>query len=285
MRRFCLQLRPLFRLRAPPLQLSHEQQQIIAHESGHAKVIAVAGAGKTTTLAMFIQQRLWLGQNPKRLLVIMYNKAAQQDFTAKLSSILQGGRLPQIRTFHALGLKIYQGLINEGLLNPFKDDLISQSEQEHVLWRLMQQYANKQTAQEILQDRKKWLDPMMSFMENVKATLEPAELIYKRCKLPNQCSFFPKVFDAFEDWRKENGRIGFSDMLYDPCMLFSKRSDVAARFGNHMDWVLVDEYQDINAIQEFLLETLAGSRASVMVIGDPDQTRSEEHTSELQSPD
>ncbi len=272
MRRFCLQLRPLFRLRAPPLQLSHEQQQIIAHESGHAKVIAVAGAGKTTTLAMFIQQRLWLGQNPKRLLVIMYNKAAQQDFTAKLSSILQGGRLPQIRTFHALGLKIYQGLINEGLLNPFKDDLISQSEQEHVLWRLMQQYANKQTAQEILQDRKKWLDPMMSFMENVKATLEPAELIYKRCKLPNQCSFFPKVFDAFEDWRKENGRIGFSDMLYDPCMLFSKRSDVAARFGNHMDWVLVDEYQDINAIQEFLLETLAGSRASVMVIGDPDQT-------------
>ena len=272
MRRFCLQLRPLFRLRAAPLQLSHEQQQIIAHESGHAKVIAVAGAGKTTTLAMFIQQRLSLGQNPKRLLVIMYNKAAQQDFTVKLSSILQGGRLPQIRTFHALGLKIYQGLINEGLLSPFKDDLISQSEQEHVLWRLMQQYANKQTAQEILQDRKKWLDPMMSFMENVKATLEPAELIYKQCKLPNQCSFFPKVFDAFEDWRKENGRIGFSDMLYDPCMLFSKRSDVAARFGNHMDWVLVDEYQDINAIQQFLLETIAGSRANVMVIGDPDQT-------------
>lgn len=254
------------------MQLSPEQQQIIAHESGHAKVIAVAGAGKTTTLAMFIHQRLIQGQNPRRLLVIMYNKAAQQDFTGKLSSILQGGAMPQVRTFHALGLKIYQGLIKEGLLSPFKDDLISQSEQEHVLWRLMQQFANKQTAQEILQDRKKWLDPMMSFMENVKATLEPAELIFKECKLPKQCDFFPQVFDAFEDWRKQNGRIGFSDMLYDPCMLFSKRPDVAARYGNHMDWVLVDEYQDINAIQQFLLQTLAGRRANVMVIGDPDQT-------------
>ena len=260
------------RIRDPILQPSHEQQQIIAHESGHAKVIAVAGAGKTTTLAMFIQRRLELGQNPRRLLVIMYNKAAQLDFTQKLKSLLPAGSLPQVRTFHALGLKIYQGLISEGLLSPFKDDLISQSEQEHVLWRLMQQYANKQTAQEILQDRKKWLDPMMSFMENVKACLEPAELIFKQSDLPKQCAFFPQVFNAFEEWRKENGRISFSDMLYDPSMLFSKRPDVAARYGNHMDWVLVDEYQDINAIQQFLLETLAGTRASVMVIGDPDQT-------------
>ena len=171
------------------MQLSHEQQQIIAHQTGHAKVIAVAGAGKTTTLAMFIQQRLLLGQNPRRLLVIMYNKAAQQDFTAKLTSILSGGILPQVRTFHALGLKIYHGLINEGLLSPFKDDLISQSEQEHTLWRLMQQFANKQTAQEILQDRKKWLDPMMSFMENVKSSLEPAELIFKESGLPKPVSY------------------------------------------------------------------------------------------------
>ncbi len=246
--------------------------QIIAHEHGHAKVIAVAGAGKTSTLALFIQQRLSMGQNSRRLLVIMYNKSAQLDFSEKLRVIMPSGSLPQVRTFHALGLKIYQTLISDGILAPFKDDLISQSEQEHVLWRLLQQCANKQTAQEILQDKKKWLDPMMSFMENVKACLEPAELVFKQSGLPKHCAFFAKVFDAYEDWRKQNRRISFSDMLYDPCMLFSNRPDVAVRFGNHMDWVLVDEYQDINPIQQFLLQTLAGSRANVVVIGDPDQT-------------
>jgi len=254
------------------LQLSAEQEQIIAHEEGHAKVIAVAGAGKTTTLALFIQRRLQMGQNPRRMLVIMYNKSAQVDFSEKLTSLMPAAPLPKVRTFHALGLKIYQSLISEGILTQFKEELISQSEQEFIFWRLLQQYANKQTAQEILQDKKKWLDPMMSFMENVKASLEPAELVFKQTGLPKHCAFFAKVFDAYEDWRKQNRRIGFSDMLYDPCMLFSDRPDVAARFGDHMDWVLVDEYQDINPIQQFLLQTLAGSRAKVMVIGDPDQT-------------
>jgi DNA helicase-2/ATP-dependent DNA helicase PcrA len=254
------------------LQLSPEQEQIINHEDGHAKVIAVAGAGKTTTLALFIQRRLEMGQNPRRLLVIMYNKSAQLDFSSKLTALLPNAQLPQVRTFHALGLKIYHSLISEGILRPFKEDLISQSEQEYILWRLLQEHANKQTAQEILQDKKKWLDPMMSFMENVKSSLEPAELVFKQTGLPKNCAFFAKVFDAYENWRKENGRIGFSDMLYDPCQVFSARPDVAARFSNHMDWVLVDEYQDINPIQQFLLQTLAGTRSKVVVIGDPDQT-------------
>ncbi len=254
------------------MQLSAEQKQIIAHEDGHAKVIAVAGAGKTTTLALFIERRLQMGQNPRRMLVIMYNKSAQLDFNDKLKSLMPAVPLPRVRTFHALGLKIYQSLIEEGVLSPFKEELISQSEQEFILWRLLQQHANKQTAQEILQDKKKWLDPMMSFMENVKASLEPAELVFKQGDLPQHCAFFAKVFHAYEDWRQQNCRIGFADMLYDPCTLFSRRPDVAARFADHMDWVLVDEYQDINPIQQFLLQTLAGVRAQVMVIGDPDQT-------------
>ncbi len=256
----------------PSLQLSPEQEQIINHENGHAKVIAVAGAGKTTTLALFIQRRLQMGQNPRRLLVIMYNKSAQLDFSSKLSALIPNTQLPQVRTFHALGLKIYNSLISEGILRQFKEELISQSEQEYILWRLLQEHANKQTALEILQDKKKWLDPMMSFMENVKASLEPAELVFKQTGLPKNCAFFAKVFDAYENWRKEHGRIGFSDMLYDPCQVFSARPDVAARFSNHMDWVLVDEYQDINPIQQFLLQTLAGTRSQVVVIGDPDQT-------------
>lgn len=255
------------------MQLTPEQQSIIAHDKGHAKVVAVAGAGKTTTLALFIHQQLLNGQNPKRLLVIMYNKSAQQDFTQKLSRTLTSGQpMPQVRTFHALALRIYQTLIQQGHLPAFQGDPIGGGEQEMLLWRLMQQHADKATAQEILQDKKKWLDPMMSFMEQVKSCLEPAALVYKSMKLPAQCRFFVKVFDAFEDWRKQNKRITYADMLYDPCLLFSQRSDLLARFQNHMDWILVDEYQDINPIQQFLLQVLTGERANVMVIGDPDQT-------------
>jgi len=260
------------------LQLTQEQMDIIQHDHGHAKVVAVAGAGKTTTLAMFIQQRLSTGVNPKRLLVIMYNKSAQLDFTSKLSTLMKplsgqpAVQLPQVRTFHSLALKIYQGLIQDKCLPAFEGDLITQVEQDQLLWRLMQQHASKDIAQEILNDKKKWLDPMVSFMEQVKSALDPAAVAFKSSGLPSTCRFFIKVFDAFEQWRLQNRRITYSDMLYDPCMLFSRRPDLAQKYSNHMEWVLVDEYQDINPIQQFLLETVAGQRANVVVIGDPDQT-------------
>jgi DNA helicase-2/ATP-dependent DNA helicase PcrA len=256
------------------VQLTQQQTDIIQHDHSHAKVVAVAGAGKTTTLALFIQQRLAMGVNPKRMLVIMYNKSAQLDFTQKLNQIMAPtrGRLPQVRTFHSLALKIYQGLIADSLLPSFEGDLISGVEQEKILFRLMQQCASKDTAQEILNDKKKWLDPMVSFIEVVKSGLDPAALVFKDQGLPSSCKFFIKVFEEFENWRTQSRRITYSDMLYDPCMLFSRRPDLAQKYSNHMDWVLVDEYQDINPVQQFLFETVAGQRAKAVVIGDPDQT-------------
>merc|ERR1712000_66274 len=77
---------------------------------------------------------------------------------------------------------------------------------------------------------------------------------------------------GFEDWRRQQRRISYADMIYDPVMAFVYQPDVAAHFGGHMQWILVDEYQDINAIQQKFLEVLYGGRGSVMVIGDPDQT-------------
>ena len=254
------------------MQLTQEQLAIIAHQQGHAKVIAVAGAGKTSTLAHFIANRLHQGQSPRRLMVIMYNKSAQQDFQRKLQGVVGQGHLPQIRTFHSLGLKIYQGLVDKGYLPAFEGELIGQQEQEYQIWRLMQQCASRDVAQDILNDKKKWLDPMMGFIEKVKAGLDPAKLVFKQSGLPKQCQFFVKAYDAFEQWRKQQRRITYGDMLYDPCEFFSRRPDVAQQFSNHLDWVLVDEYQDINPVQQFLLQVIAGERANVMVIGDPDQT-------------
>lgn len=254
------------------MHLTPEQQRVVEHDQGHAKVIAVAGAGKTTTLGHFVKARLDAGQNPRRLLVIMYNKSAQLDFAAKLKRLGSVLAVPQVRTFHSLGLKIYQSLISEGILPAIQGDLISQGESDAVLWRLMQQLAPSDLSKDILEQKKKWIEPMTAYMDRVKSCLEPASLVYEEMDLPSQCKFFPDVFEAFEQWRKRSGRISFNDMLFDPAMLFSKRPDVAARYANHMDWILVDEYQDINAIQQFLLQTLAGHRSQVMVIGDPDQT-------------
>lgn len=271
--------------------LTPEQLSIVHHQQGHARVIAVAGAGKTTTLVHFIQQRLLAGSNPKRMLVLMYNKAAQTDFQIKLQQVISQpcqqtgiqhlGALPDVRTFHALGFKIYHRLISQGHLPGIQQDLIGSGEMDGVVWRLLQQVAASQgledTRQDILSQRKKWVEPAVAFIDLVKSDLLSAGDMFEESELPQQCQIFIETFERFEQWRKEHNRITFSDMLYDPCMLFKQRPEIAQQFSQHMEWILVDEYQDVNGIQQFLLQILHGAggyqgNGQVMVIGDADQT-------------
>ena len=252
--------------------LTSEQLAVVNHQQGHAKVIAVAGAGKTTTLTHFIAARLQQGCEPRRMLVLMYNKAAQLDFEGKLQSLLPAQALPQIRTFHSLGLRIYQRLIQQGHLPAFQDKLLSDGESENIVWRLLQQIADDDTRQEILSQKKKWVEPALAFIDLVKAGLMSAADVFDSLDLPPACRIFIELFDRFEQWRKQNSRISFNDMIYDPVMCFKHKPDVAQQFGGHMQWILVDEYQDINDIQQYFLEVLYAGRGSVMVIGDPDQT-------------
>ncbi|WP_419811453.1 ATP-dependent helicase [Bacterioplanoides sp.] len=253
-------------------ELTPEQQAVVQHQQGHAKVIAVAGAGKTTTLTHFIAARLQDGAQPRRILVMMYNKAAQLDFEAKLRSLLPNQPLPEVRTFHSLGLRIYQRLIQQGQLPAFQQKLLSDGETENVVWRLLQQLADDDTRQEILSQKKKWVEPAMAFIDLVKAGLMSAQDVFETLDFPPACRIFIDCFAQFEQWRKQQGRISFNDMIYDPVMFFRANPDAAHQFGGHMQWILVDEYQDINEIQQYLLELLYGGRGSVMVIGDPDQT-------------
>lgn len=271
--------------------LTPEQLSIVHHQQGHARVIAVAGAGKTTTLVHFIQQRLLAGSNPKRMLVLMYNKAAQTDFQIKLQQVMSQpsqqtglqhfGGLPDVRTFHGLGFKIYHRLISQGHLPGIQQDLIGAGEMDGVVWRLLQQVATSQgledTRQDILSQRKKWVEPAVAFIDLVKSDLLSAGDMFEESELPQQCQIFIETFERFEQWRKEHNRITFSDMLYDPCMLFKQRPEIAQQFSEHMEWILVDEYQDVNGIQQFLLQILHGAggyqgNGQVMVIGDADQT-------------
>ena len=81
------------RARLVTTQLTPEQHAVVQHQRGHARVIAVAGAGKTSTLTHFVLARLQEGLPAKRMLVLMYNKAAQQDFEQRLSALADSSEI------------------------------------------------------------------------------------------------------------------------------------------------------------------------------------------------
>ncbi|TCS44072.1 DNA helicase-2/ATP-dependent DNA helicase PcrA [Reinekea marinisedimentorum] len=246
---------------------------MIQHAGGHARIIAVAGSGKTQTLTAYVHNRLQSGADPRRMLVLMYNKAAQLDFERRLKQVAgRGAVLPDVRTFHSLGYRICQTLVQRDYMAAFDKDILQDSDIEPVIWRILRNLADADIADDILTRKKKWVEPAVAYLELVKSSLATPEQVFESTGLPASCKLFIQAFYEFEDWRSQHHKMTFSDLLYEPVLRFKNEPDIAAQFAGHMAEYLVDEFQDINPVQEYLLKTLHGGKSDILVVGDPDQT-------------
>ncbi len=261
---------------AGSVRLTEQQCQVVAHPSGHARVMAVAGSGKTTTLVHRVMHLLSQGFHPRRVLVLMYNRSARDDFSAKLSRISreqhnQNNRLPDIRTFHSIGHRLCESLCQWGVLK--KRTLIQEGWPYERLVRqgIIQALGNvdEQARRKALD--KDHLEAFLQFVERVKSDLIPATEQFEQLDLPTEQKYFIEAFNQLEQIMADQGVMSFSDLIYRPVMAIQAQPELEQRISNHLEQVIVDEYQDINSIQQFLLSVLAGQRAQVMVVGDVDQ--------------
>lgn len=257
----------------PSLTLTEEQHAIVSAPVGHYVIRAVAGSGKTTTLAYRIQHLLQSGLEPRRILVLMFNKSAQLDFQSKLQALVGGsGVVPEVRTFHAMGFRLYQRFITLGALPAYQGSILSEREQQFHLLQLAPQALSPEQHAEFKRYKKEYLDVAARFIDQCKSQLDDAFSFFKASKLDQKFSFLPLLFERFEEWRKQNRRISYADMLYDPVQALLHQPELQAQVANKMDLILVDEYQDTNDIQHALLTLIAGKRAHITIVGDPDQT-------------
>mgnify|MGYP003637082785 FL=1 len=253
--------------------LTEEQLGITRHRSGHARVMAVAGAGKTTTMVAYVLARLRAGMDPRLIRVVMFNKAAQQDFSAKLRAAAgPGAALPPVRTFHAMGRNLALSLAKEGYLPTFDPSPLGDVQAGLEMLKALQAAAGTSALRAAIRDdQQQWLDAFSGFVDLAKSTLATPEVSFAAGGYPEQYQLFIEAFARFEQWRKAAARVSFADFLYDPCRVIAKDPALADFLANRVELFVVDEFQDINDIQFFMLKTLVGERAQLQVVGDADQ--------------
>ena len=255
------------------INLTEEQQSIVSAELAHYVITAVAGSGKTTTLAYRIQHLLDQGLDARRMLILMFNRSAREDFSVKLQQVLPNHQArPEVRTFHAMGYRLYQRFIRDGYLPPFDKNILSEKEIHFHIWRLMRQTLSDESLRDAKRNKKEHVELCHQFFETVKSGLHPPDLVFEILELPDKFKYVLSLFDQFEAWRKQYSRISYTDMLYDPVMAIRATPALAKLVANKMDVLLVDEYQDTNDIQHELMKLIAGERAKITIVGDPDQT-------------
>jgi len=236
--------------------LTPEQSAAACHLQGHARILAVAGAGKTRMLIARIGWLLDKGAVAKRIRVLTYNREAAEDFRRRMQADL-GSTSVVVQTFHALGWKMLQRLMQQRQLPNWT---LANAGQETMLKREALRQANIDQEQ---------LESLGQAVEWVKGQAQPLDLSLS--VLPEGLSQVAPAIKKLEALRERAQVWFFTDMLYAPWQVLAHHPDLRAEFANHLDHILVDEYQDVNEVQHVLLQWLAGERAQVMVVGDVDQ--------------
>nr|WP_283101696.1 ATP-dependent helicase [Halomonas populi] len=251
--------------------MTDEQRAVVHHDGGHARVAAVAGAGKTTTMVARVLHLLEQGVAPARMLVLMFNRAAREDFNAKLGRWAPPGQpLPDVRTFHSIGHRLTASLTRWGALAP-KQLLAADWQRERLLRQAIHQaLANDEASLEAALDAER-IEAFGHFCELVKAEMAVSTELYERLDFGSDTGHFVAAFDECEALLDRHGVMTYADLLYRPLRVLEADRVLRERVEGYLEHVIIDEYQDINEAQQRLLAILAGQRAAVMAVGDANQ--------------
>ena len=253
------------------MRLTEEQEKIIRHTTGHARVSAVAGSGKTTAMIRRVSHLLQQGVAPNKILVLMFNRSAKAVFAERLHQSLQGTTLrpPAVRTFHSLGLRLVASFTNREYLPRYR--LVTEDFQLEKLAReAMKQYGAEANGDETWIS-KEGIEGFLLFISRVKSDIAPPQEVFAACGFEEQHAYYIHAYKVFESLRHATRIRFYHDLIHEPVMAIQEQTDLADWVADHLDYILVDEYQDINEVQQQLLLHIAGQQAQVMVVGDVDQ--------------
>ena len=240
--------------------LTTEQLTVVRPRHGHALVSAVPGSGKTETLVWRTHELLKRGVEPARILVLMFNHAARDNFAKRLE-MLQGP-VPEVFTFHSFGGRLCRRLERMSVLLPERE-LVVEEKFLHGLARKALATVNLELAPNLRRPEdpevlRELLDAADVWKGAMRLSVAPDSLEMRFCR-------------EFENVRLEAGIRTFIDLITDPLDLIESNEEVAAFAANRYDHILLDEFQDANLAQILLARRLAGTRACVMAVGDEDQ--------------
>lgn len=250
-----------------------EQLAVIQHTGEHSLVCAVPGSGKTSTLVNRVEHLLSSGTLASNIIVLMYNKAAAEDFKVRLKNTLQNMPMPNVFTFHGLGNRALEQLRRQGHLE--KREIVKEWEIKQLINQGIQQataHFTKDVRQlfsvdEIIAQKTfKIIETgLRNHPEDINELLKIAPTA--RNRLNDWLSSFVSrtVMTAIET----KGLMTYRHMLTDPVKL-AREGKVSPILVGY-DHILVDEYQDINQDQVELLQLLSSSQGHVMAVGDMDQ--------------
>lgn len=245
-------------------QLNPNQQKAVTHTGGPTLVLAGAGAGKTRVLTHRVAHLIKSGKViTSRVLVVTFTNKAAKEMKERLQQLIGKEQTKDIwaGTFHSICCRILRRDID----------------------KLGMGYNSKFIIYDP-RDQEKTMDTVIRTMNMDPRKFKASKMLYLVSKLKN-LGFMPdspgldqvdnneaKIYQRYQQALQKNNALDFDDLLLLSLHLFKKQPEILERYQSRFEQILVDEYQDTNAVQFNFIKQLGGRHRNIFVVGDVDQS-------------
>ncbi len=245
--------------------LNRAQREAAESMRGPVAILAGAGTGKTTTITHRIAAQVATGTFAARqILAVTFTEKAARELKDRLARL--GVEDVEARTFHSAGLSQLSRLGPELTGEPIPEVLGAKGPLIASLANALpppHRYLPRgELAGEIEWAKNRMVPPERYLAEIGRSGHEP----------PIPAELMHRVYEGYERRKRRTDRIDFEDMLGLAVRLFDEHPAAAERVRERFRAFTVDEYQDVNPLQQALLERWLGGRDELCVVGDDHQT-------------
>ncbi len=238
----------------PFAHLNNEQRSAAEHGTGPAIVLAGPGTGKTHVLTCRIAALIRDHEvSPENILAVTFTNKASREMKKRLISLSSKKSVVDkvhLSTFHALGFSMLREY----------HDLFSRTKEFSIIDEDDRRY--------ILQQKtrcdKKRIREISAAITEAKQNLKTVQHI--------EDPLLAEQFVLYEKVLRQQNIFDLDDLIYKPTLLCNDHSEILTSYQNRFKWILIDEYQDINFAQYYMIKHLvADIGKNLFVIGDPNQ--------------
>ena len=247
-----------------PNGLNPAQRDAVTTLSGPLLVLAGAGTGKTRVVTYRIAELIKHGTRPGRILAVTFTNKAATEMQERSAALL-GKRLkekPEISTFHSLCVRILRRHATR-LGYPAKFVIYDRGDQESAARGALREIKAP--------DALMRPGELINFISRWKMQSIRPERAASHAQTDKE-HMASAAYRRYQKALQQAGAVDFDDLLLCTEELFARFAEVRAAEAGRFSHLLVDEYQDTNAVQYRIVKALASEHRNLCVVGDDDQS-------------
>lgn len=252
--------------------LNHKQREAVTTTEGFVRVIAGAGSGKTRALThRFAYLVNDIGIMPSNILCVTFTNKSANEMKQRIRHLTGDDDTGYISTFHGFCVSVLQEDIHvihypKSFLVLDNEDINAMLEMIYEERGLTMRHMTYKDARDMIEIRKLFKDPQY-YEYMIAFTLDELLQKYKDASATEDIIFWGYLYQ-----QKKCFGLDYNDLIKYVLYIFSFNKEIQLKWQQRLEYVMIDEYQDIDKLQHQLMTILCNYHKNLFVVGDPDQT-------------